>query len=79
MYLHNLLLVHLDILYEPADTVRPALQLIKTKPGNKIVSSCFILVRPAATGENEVMAMGDCDNLPKDEKQPLKYVDLSLL
>ena len=23
-------------------TVRPALQLIKTKPGNKIVSSCFI-------------------------------------
>ena len=44
----------------PADTVRPALQLIKTKPGNKIVSSCFILVRPAATGENEVMAMGDC-------------------
>jgi len=46
--------------YSTADTVRPALQLIKTKPGNKIVSSCFILVRPAATGENEVMAMGDC-------------------
>ena len=38
--------------YSTADTVRPALQLIKTKPGNKIVSSCFILVRegvPAAT------------------------------
>lgn len=46
--------------YSTADTVRPALQLIKTKPGNTIVSSCFILVRPAATGENEVMAMGDC-------------------
>ncbi len=46
--------------YSTADTVRPALQLIKTKPGNKIVSSCFILVRPAATGENEVFAMGDC-------------------
>ena len=46
--------------YSTADTVRPALQLIKTKPGNKIVSSCFILVRPAATGENEVLAMGDC-------------------
>ena len=46
--------------YSTADTVRPALQLIKTKPGNKSVSSCFILVRPSATGENEVLAMGDC-------------------
>lgn len=46
--------------YSTADTVRPALQLIKTKPANKIVSSCFILVRPSATGENEVLAMGDC-------------------
>lgn len=46
--------------YSTADTVRPALQLIKTKPGSKSVSSVFILVRPAATGENEVLAMGDC-------------------
>ena len=41
--------------YSTADTVRPALQLIKTKPGNKIVSSCFILVRG-----DEKIAMGDC-------------------
>ena len=46
--------------YSTADTVRPALQIIKTKPGNKIVSSCFIMVRPSATGENEVLAMADC-------------------
>ena len=46
--------------YSTADTVRPALQLVKTKPGNKIVSSCFIMVRPSATGSNEVLAMGDC-------------------
>lgn len=46
--------------YSTADTVRPALQLIKTKPGNTLVSSCFILVRPSATGDNEVLAMGDC-------------------
>lgn len=45
--------------YSTADTVRPALQLIKTKPGNKIVSSCFIMVR-SAVGGNEVLAMGDC-------------------
>lgn len=56
--------------YSTADTVRPALQLIKTKPGNTIVSSCFILVRPAATGENEVLAMGDCAiNIKPDEDQ----------
>ena len=41
--------------YSTADTVRPALQLIKTKPGIKSVSSCFILTR----GE-ESIAMGDC-------------------
>ncbi|SDB39765.1 MULTISPECIES: phosphate acetyltransferase [unclassified Butyrivibrio] len=46
--------------YSTADTVRPALQIIKTKPGNTVVSSCFILVRPSATGDNEVIAMGDC-------------------
>ena len=54
--------------YSTADTVRPALQLIKTKPGNTLVSSCFILVRG-----DEMLAMGDCainisyeDKLDKD-------------
>ncbi|MCM1244401.1 MAG: phosphate acetyltransferase [Roseburia sp.] len=46
--------------YSTADTVRPALQIIKTKPNSKIVSSCFILVRASATGGNTVLAMGDC-------------------
>lgn len=46
--------------YSTADTIRPALQIIKTKPGNSIVSSCFILVRPGISGDNEVLAMGDC-------------------
>lgn len=46
--------------YSTADTVRPALQLVKTRPGNKIVSSCFIMVREQATGGSEVLAMGDC-------------------
>ncbi len=46
--------------YSTADTVRPALQIIKAKPGYSSVSSCFILVRPSASGENEVLAFGDC-------------------
>lgn len=57
--------------YSTADTVRPALQIIKTKPGNSIVSSCFILVRPSATGENEVLAMSDCAINIKPNEQEL--------
>ena len=45
--------------YSTADTVRPALQLIKTKPGNSIVSSCFIM-RREKDGQEEMLAMGDC-------------------
>ena len=45
--------------YSTADTVRPALQLIKTKPGNSNVSSCFILIREK-DGVEERIAMGDC-------------------
>ena len=41
--------------YSTADTVRPALQFVKTRKGANLVSSCFILVR----GE-EMLAMGDC-------------------
>ena len=41
--------------YSTADTVRPALQLVKTRKGASMVSSCFIMVR----GE-EKLAMGDC-------------------
>lgn len=45
--------------YSTADTVRPALQLIKTKPENSIVSSCFILYRETTKGV-EKYCMGDC-------------------
>ena len=41
--------------YSTADTVRPALQIVKTKPGAHLVSSCFILVRG-----DERICMGDC-------------------
>ena len=55
--------------YSTADTVRPALQLIKTRPGNSIVSSCFILVREK-DGKTETLAMGDCAiNISPNEDQ----------
>lgn len=62
--------------YSTADTVRPALQLIKTKPGHNLVSSCFILVRPSATGDNEVLAMGDCSiNIKPNEDELVEMAD----
>lgn len=46
--------------YSTADTVRPALQIIKTRPGSKIVSSCFIMNRTGVDGKPERYAMADC-------------------
>lgn len=55
--------------YSTADTVRPALQLIKTKPGSNIVSSMFILIRNK-DGVQEKLVMGDCAiNINPDEEQ----------
>ena len=45
--------------YSTADTVRPALQLVKTRKGAHLVSSCFIMAREGKDGQ-ELLAMGDC-------------------
>jgi len=51
--------------YSTADTVRPALQLVKTKKGANLVSSCFILARG-----DEMLAMGDCAiNISYEDKK----------
>ena len=46
--------------YSTADTVRPALQLVKTKPGAHLVSSCFILIRETGDEALQKLCMGDC-------------------
>ena len=46
--------------YSTADTVRPALQLVKTRKGAHLVSSCFILDRAEGPEELRRIAMGDC-------------------
>ncbi|MBQ8136254.1 MAG: phosphate acetyltransferase [Clostridia bacterium] len=58
--------------YSTADTVRPALQIIKTKKGSNLVSSSFVLFREK-DGAEEKIVMGDCainieykDRLDKD-------------
>ena len=46
--------------YSTADTVRPALQLVRTKPGAHLVSSCFILKRDTGDEALRLLCMGDC-------------------
>lgn len=47
--------------HSTADTLRPALQILKTAPGTKLVSAFFIMVVPNCEyGEDGVLLFGDC-------------------
>ena len=46
--------------YSTADTVRPALQLVKTRKGAHLVSSSFILKRDTGDEALRLLCMGDC-------------------
>ena len=47
------------------NVLRPALQIIKTAPGIKVVSSCFIMEIPDHKwGDDGVMIFGDCAVIP---------------
>lgn len=54
-----------------ASTVRPALQLIKTAPGNSIVSSVFFMLMP-----DQVLVYGDCAINPDPNAQELAEIAL---
>lgn len=48
-------------IHSTADTLRPALQIIKTAPGVRLVSSFFLMVVPnPQIGENGVLLFADC-------------------
>ena len=58
--------------HSTGDTLRPALQIIKTAPGINTVSSCFIMCLPEGSkyGEKDVMVYGDCAvNIDPNEQQ----------
>ncbi len=47
--------------HSTGETIRPALQIIKTRPGINIVSGCFIMiVSDKNFGDNGVMIFADC-------------------
>ena len=48
-------------IHSTADTLRPALQILKTAPGTKLVSAFFLMVVPNCEfGEDGVFVFGDC-------------------
>ncbi len=48
-------------IHSSSDTLRPALQILKTAPGTKLVSAFFLMVVPDCEyGENGVFVYGDC-------------------
>ena len=51
--------------HSTGDMLRPALQLIKTKPGRKVVSSSFLMECPnRSLGEDGLMVYADCVVMP---------------
>lgn len=74
------MLVHMDIadgmvcgaVYATGDTVRPALQIIKTKPGVSRTSGAFIMVPPQRDGQKLVFS--DCAINIKPDAQALAEI-----
>ncbi len=52
-------------IHSTGDMLRPALQVIKSKPGMKTVSSCFLMELPDKSfGDDGVMIFSDCGVIP---------------
>lgn len=61
-----------------ANTLRPALQILKTAPGTKLVSSFFIMCVPDCQyGDNGTFAYGDCGLIEEPDADQLSEIAIS--
>lgn len=64
--------------HSTADTLRPCLQILKTKPGTKLVSSFFVMVVPDCDmGENGTFVFSDCGLEQNPDPEKLAAIALS--
>ncbi|MBQ9592807.1 MAG: phosphate acetyltransferase, partial [Lachnospiraceae bacterium] len=60
------------------DMLRPALQIIKTKPGTKVVSSSFLMDCPnKSLGEDGLLVYADCVVMPCPTAEELAHIAVS--
>ena len=64
--------------HSTADTLRPCLQILKTKPDTKLVSSFFVMVVPDCDmGENGTFVFSDCGLEQNPDSEKLAAIALS--
>ena len=64
-------------IHSTGDMLRPALQVIKSKPGMKTVSSCFLMECPDKSyGDDGVMIFSDCGVIPNPTAEELANIAL---
>ena len=64
--------------HSTADTLRPALQILKTAPGTKLVSSFFLMIVPDCEyGENGTFVFSDCGLNQNPTSEELSEIAIS--
>ena len=65
-------------IHSTSDTLRPALQILKTAPDTKLVSAFFVMVVPNCEyGENGTFVFGDCGLNENPDEEALSEIAIS--